>query len=118
MSGIWKHTRYRSLSDQVRKRGRGAGGASASCTALGAAEAICAIADTMGPSERREYNRMVAAAQAELGEEAFAAVWAEGRALAVEQAIAEALDECSRPSPNWRRADAGNRYFSRHQPKR
>jgi hypothetical protein len=36
---------------------------------------------------------VVAAAQAGLGDEAFAAAWAEGRAMILEQAVAYALDE-------------------------
>ena len=39
--------------------------------------------------------RTVAAARTELGEEAFAAAWAEGRAMSMQQAIAYALDESS-----------------------
>jgi hypothetical protein len=44
------------------------------------------------PVMRAEYERNVAAARAQLGEEAFAAAWAAGRAMTVEQAIAYALD--------------------------
>ena len=40
-----------------------------------------------------EVERPVAAARAALGEEAFAAAWAAGRALTIEQAVAEALAE-------------------------
>jgi hypothetical protein len=42
--------------------------------------------------ERIAYDRLLAAARAQLGEEAFAAAWAAGRAMTPEQAIAEALD--------------------------
>ena len=38
-----------------------------------------------------EYDRTVAAIQTQLDEAAFAAAWAEGRALTLEQAIAYAL---------------------------
>ena len=38
--------------------------------------------------ERADYEQMKAAVQAELGEQAFAAAWAEGRAMTPEQAIA------------------------------
>jgi len=41
--------------------------------------------------ERAEYESAVAAARAQLGEEAFATAWAAGRALTLEQAIVEAL---------------------------
>ena len=43
------------------------------------------------PGSRATYERALAAARAQLGEEAFAAAWAAGRALTLEQAIAEAL---------------------------
>jgi predicted ATPase/DNA-binding CsgD family transcriptional regulator len=38
--------------------------------------------------ERTDYDQMKAAVQAELGDQAFAAAWAEGRAMTPEQAIA------------------------------
>ena len=41
---------------------------------------------------RADYERRVAAVRARLGEAAFATVWAEGRAMPVEQAIAFALE--------------------------
>jgi predicted ATPase/serine/threonine protein kinase/DNA-binding CsgD family transcriptional regulator len=40
------------------------------------------------PVYRTEYERSVAATRAQLGEQAFAAVWAEGRAMTPEQALA------------------------------
>jgi hypothetical protein len=43
------------------------------------------------PAARATYERAVAAVRANLGDEAFAAAWAEGLAMTVEQAIAEAL---------------------------
>ena len=45
------------------------------------------------PADRPDYDRAVAAAQAQLGETAFSAAWAQGRALTLEQAIALALEE-------------------------
>ena len=42
---------------------------------------------------RAEYDCGVAAARAGLGEEAFAAAWAEGRAMTLEEAVAYALEE-------------------------
>jgi len=42
---------------------------------------------------RAEQERQTAAARAALGEHAFAAAWAEGRALSPEQAVADALEE-------------------------
>jgi hypothetical protein len=41
------------------------------------------------PTTRADYERIIATARAALGEEAFAATWAEGRAMSLEQAIAE-----------------------------
>jgi len=45
------------------------------------------------PIHRVEYDRTVAAIQTQLNEAAFAAAWAEGRAMTLEQAIAYALSE-------------------------
>jgi tetratricopeptide (TPR) repeat protein len=45
----------------------------------------------MEPADRADYDRIVADARAQLGEEAFAAAWEAGRAMTLEQAIAEAL---------------------------
>jgi hypothetical protein len=42
---------------------------------------------------RDEYELDVAETRAELGEEAFAAAWAEGQALTWQEAAAEALEE-------------------------
>ena len=52
-----------------------------------------AIGATMWPADRLEHGRTVAALTGALGEEAFAATWAEGRAMSLEQAIAYALEE-------------------------
>jgi hypothetical protein len=49
-------------------------------------------------AERAEYHRSVAGARTALGEEAFAAAWAEGRAMTLEQATAYALDELANAS--------------------
>jgi hypothetical protein len=45
------------------------------------------------PSERRRYEADVAAVRAGLGEEAYAAAWAAGRALTLEEAVDEAMAE-------------------------
>jgi hypothetical protein len=59
---------------------------------LGAAEAwFEATSQIIGPIERAEHDGYAASARAQLGEEAFAAAWAEGRAMTMEQAIAYAL---------------------------
>jgi hypothetical protein len=43
------------------------------------------------PDEQRDYDRLLTAAREQLGEDAFAAARSQGRALPLEQAIAEAL---------------------------
>jgi len=59
---------------------------------FGAARALReTIGDPPNPDEQREYDRLLAAAGEQLGEQAFAAAWAEGRALTLEQAATEAL---------------------------
>jgi predicted ATPase len=45
------------------------------------------------PGESLGNHHVVAAVRAQLGEEAFAAAWAEGRAMSMEQAIAYALED-------------------------
>ena len=58
----------------------------------GAAEALlAAIGRELDPIDCIEYTQNVAAVRAQLDEAAFAAAWAAGRALSVEQAIADAL---------------------------
>jgi len=60
---------------------------------LGAARAWFHLTDVLSnPGDWAESDRNVAAARAKLGEEAFAAAWEAGRAMTLEQAIAEALD--------------------------
>jgi predicted ATPase/DNA-binding XRE family transcriptional regulator len=60
---------------------------------LGAAAALrVAINAPLASGERATYDRTVAAARASLGEADFAAAWAAGAALALEQAIALALE--------------------------
>ncbi len=59
----------------------------------GAAERLRqAIGVRPPPATRATYERAVATARTALGEEAFATAWEAGRALTVEQAIAEAVD--------------------------
>jgi tetratricopeptide (TPR) repeat protein len=58
----------------------------------GAAERLrVAIGCRPAPATRTTYERAMAAARAQLGEQAFAAAWAAGQALSLEQAIGEAL---------------------------
>ena len=59
---------------------------------FGAAEALRDFHGiTLPPAERPRLERAIAPARAQLPEPSFAAAWAAGRALTVDQAIAEAL---------------------------
>lgn len=59
---------------------------------FGAAEALReAISAPRWPIDRAEYERGVANVRASLGEEAFAAAWAGGQSLAIEEAVELAL---------------------------
>jgi predicted ATPase/DNA-binding SARP family transcriptional activator len=61
---------------------------------LGAAEAFCETLDARPPvAVVSDYRRTVADARTALGEPAFAAAWAEGRALSLDQAIEYALGD-------------------------
>jgi hypothetical protein len=61
---------------------------------FGAAEALReAIGAPLPSIDRADYDRSVAAARVVLGEEAFLAAWAAGRAMTMEQAVAYALEE-------------------------
>jgi predicted ATPase/class 3 adenylate cyclase len=69
---------------------------------LGAAEAMYQVAGAWSfIAARGEHRQAVEATRAALGEEAFAAAWAEGRRLSREQATAEALDAAAawHPTP-------------------
>ena len=60
---------------------------------FGATDALrAAVGVPVRPVDRRLYDRDVTAVRAALGAETFAAAWAAGRALSLEQAIAEATD--------------------------
>jgi hypothetical protein len=66
---------------------------------LGAAEALRTVIGVQRPpAARPAYTRDVASARALLDDATFAAAWAAGRALTLEQAIAEALGEDDRGS--------------------
>jgi hypothetical protein len=54
--------------------------------------------DAAPPRHRDDYERRVAAAKAALGEAAFAAAWAAGAALPLEQAVADALAAAPDPA--------------------
>jgi tetratricopeptide (TPR) repeat protein len=61
---------------------------------LGAAQALIdAIGAAWEPEEHAEYERYLTATRSQLPEDAFAAAWAEGQSMPLEQAIAEALEE-------------------------
>jgi predicted ATPase/class 3 adenylate cyclase len=55
-------------------------------------ETLGSSALSLSPAERAAYEAAVATTRARLGDEAFAAAWAEGRALPLRQAIADALE--------------------------
>jgi hypothetical protein len=65
-------------------------------------EALCeAIGIPLNLADRADHESSVAAAHSALGEEAFAAAWAEGRAMSLEAAVAYALaGGASRSSTN------------------
>jgi hypothetical protein len=66
---------------------------SAPSRVFGAAEALReAQGRPLPPVERADYEREVGAVRAVLGEEAFAAAWAAGRAMTLEQVILFALE--------------------------
>jgi predicted ATPase/DNA-binding SARP family transcriptional activator len=61
---------------------------------LGAVEAFCETIGAQAPvADRTDYERTEAAGRAALGEPAFAAAWAEGRALSLDRAIEYALGD-------------------------
>jgi non-specific serine/threonine protein kinase len=61
---------------------------------LGAGEAFCETLGARPPvAIAGEYERTTAESRAALGEAAFAAAWAEGRAMSLEQAIEDALGD-------------------------
>jgi tetratricopeptide (TPR) repeat protein len=58
-----------------------------------AAAALEAIGSPLPPPQQREHDRTREQTEAALGEGAFAAAWAEGRAMPLEEAIRYALEE-------------------------
>jgi predicted ATPase/DNA-binding XRE family transcriptional regulator len=66
----------------------------------GAAERLRqAIGCRPAPAARATYERAIAGARRQIGEEAFASAWAAGRMLTVEQALAEVLEDAA-DAPN------------------
>jgi predicted ATPase/DNA-binding CsgD family transcriptional regulator len=67
---------------------------------FGAAEALREeVGVPVIPSIRADYDRGVAAARVGLGEAAFAAAWAEGKAMPLDQAFEYALEQSATPEP-------------------
>jgi hypothetical protein len=61
---------------------------------LGASEAAAERTGAFHhPSDRPEIERIIADAQAQLDHSSFQAAWAEGRAISLEQAVEDALEE-------------------------
>lgn len=50
------------------------------------------MAGRMNPSDQKEFDDYVTIVRAQLDDASFAAAWAEGRAMTMEQAIAYALE--------------------------
>jgi hypothetical protein len=66
---------------------------------FGAAEALRLSIDAPRPPiDRTGHDLSVAALRGGLGDDAFAAAWAEGRAMSLEQAMCVALEECEVPT--------------------
>ena len=55
---------------------------------LGAAEIRYDVNKELNPNQREDYERMKSSVRAQLGEQAFAAAWAEGRTMTLEQILA------------------------------
>jgi hypothetical protein len=61
---------------------------------LGASEsALARIGALHQPSDKPEYDRIVAAVRARLDDAAFQAAWAQGREMTLQQAVAYALED-------------------------
>jgi predicted ATPase/DNA-binding XRE family transcriptional regulator len=69
-----------------------AGAAAQAARLLGAAAELRAASLSLSPIHRAAYDRTVAAVHASLGEREFAAAWAAGSRLPLEQVIARALE--------------------------
>jgi len=69
----------------------------------GAAAALRApIGSVIDPADRSDYERVLSELRAALGEDAFAALWAEGAALSLDEIIAGALSEPASSSASTR----------------
>ena len=78
---------------------------------FGAAEALYEATGTRSaPYDAASFERAVAGARAMLGKVAFAAAWAAGRALTMEQAVAEATADLPSPVARASKANASRRH--------
>jgi hypothetical protein len=67
---------------------------------LGAADALRELINTpIAKFEHPEYEREMAALRAQMDAEAFAAAWAEGRAMTLEQAVSYAIEQTEQVAP-------------------
>jgi predicted ATPase/DNA-binding XRE family transcriptional regulator len=70
------------------------GGAARGARLAGAATGLDELfLSALDPDEREAYDAALATSRSALGDDAFAAAWAEGQAMALEQAVALALEE-------------------------
>jgi non-specific serine/threonine protein kinase len=60
---------------------------------LGAVGPGPALSLRLSPADRRAYEESIVAAQAAMGGDVFAAAWAEGQAMTLDQAVTHALEE-------------------------
>lgn len=66
---------------------------------LGAADSVLDSAGlVLDPDDRIEYDRVASAVRAQLGDEAMKAIWTEGHAMKIEQAIGYAVETLGRGS--------------------
>jgi predicted ATPase/DNA-binding CsgD family transcriptional regulator/tRNA A-37 threonylcarbamoyl transferase component Bud32 len=65
---------------------------------FGAAEVSYDVNKELSPNQRDDYERMISSVRTKLGELAFAAAWAEGRTMTMEQILA-ALEPPGTPEP-------------------
>ena len=70
---------------------------------FGFAEALRApVRSVIDPADRPEYNRLVSELRSALGADAFAALWAEGRSMSLEETVDCALSESETISQSTR----------------
>jgi tetratricopeptide (TPR) repeat protein len=80
--------------DSLARLGMAEGQAMYAARLFGAVDVLRETVKAVMPGhERKDYGHNVAAAREALGEEAFAAAWAEGRTMTMEQTVEYALEE-------------------------